>query len=333
MPLPLIPVVLGGLAIASAAFGAKKGIDAYNDNNEAESINEIAENRIDKAKNSLEEARKATEKSLENCGEQKIYTLDNVVKNFVQSFEKIKNVEITESSGLDEISKLQSEQAQIRQHKEMSLKVSSMLAGGIGGIGTGALAAFGAYGATMTFGAASTGTAIASLSGVAATNATLAFLGGGSLAAGGLGMAGGMAVLGGVVAGPALAVMGLVASSAAEKKLDEAYSNLAKSRKIAEELKNMKIATDAIARRTKMFVRLLIRTNCAFSNAIEDMQSVIETQGIDYSAYNDEARKIIAQNIQYAQITKAILDTPILNEDGALSTESKILLESNGLKV
>ena len=63
------------------------------------------------------------------------------------------------------------------------------------------------------------------------------------------------------------------------------------------------------------------------------MQSVIETQGIDYSAYNDEARKIIAQNIQYAQITKAILDTPILNEDGALSTESKILLESNGLKV
>ena len=67
MPLPLIPVVLGGLAIASAAFGAKKGIDAYNDNNEAESINEIAENRIDKAKNSLEEARKATEKSLEKC--------------------------------------------------------------------------------------------------------------------------------------------------------------------------------------------------------------------------------------------------------------------------
>ena len=58
-----------------------------------------------------------------------------------------------------------------------------------------------------TFAAASTGTAIATLSGAAATNATLAFFGGGSLAAGGLGMAGGTAVLGGLVAGPALCVI------------------------------------------------------------------------------------------------------------------------------
>lgn len=45
-------------------------------------------------------------------------------------------------------------------------------------------------------GSASTGTAIASLSGVAATNATLAWFGGGSLTAGGLWM------LGGIVAAP-----------------------------------------------------------------------------------------------------------------------------------
>ncbi|MDA3969604.1 hypothetical protein [Helicobacter ibis] len=29
MPLPLIPVLLGGAALASAAFGLKKGYDAY----------------------------------------------------------------------------------------------------------------------------------------------------------------------------------------------------------------------------------------------------------------------------------------------------------------
>jgi hypothetical protein len=50
-------------------------------------------------------------------------------------------------------------------------------------------AAFGAWSGAMAFGAASTGTAISALSGIAATNATLAFLGGGSLAAGGLGIA------------------------------------------------------------------------------------------------------------------------------------------------
>lgn len=53
----------------------------------------------------------------------------------------------------------------------------------------------------MTSAAASTGTAIASLSGVSDTNATLVFLGGGSLAVGGLGIAGGSIVLSGKAAG------------------------------------------------------------------------------------------------------------------------------------
>lgn len=61
-----------------------------------------------------------------------------------------------------------------------------------------------------TFGTASTGTAISSLSGVAATNAATAWLGGGALAAGGGGMAAGTVVLttipivGGVVAASAI---------------------------------------------------------------------------------------------------------------------------------
>ena len=63
---------------------------------------------------------------------------------------------------------------------------------------------------------------IGALSGAAATNATLAWLGGGSLAAGGFGMAGGMAVLGGIVAGPALALGGVFLDSKAEDKLYEA---------------------------------------------------------------------------------------------------------------
>ena len=47
-----------------------------------------------------------------------------------------------------------------------------------------------------SFGTASTGTAISTLSGAVATKATLAWLGGGALAAGGLGVAGGVVVLG-----------------------------------------------------------------------------------------------------------------------------------------
>lgn len=73
----------------------------------------------------------------------------------------------------------------------------------------GALASTTASAVTMTmvasFGTASTGAAISSLSGVAATNASLAWLGGGSLAAGGGGMAAGATVLTGGVALAAVA--------------------------------------------------------------------------------------------------------------------------------
>jgi transcriptional regulator with XRE-family HTH domain len=80
-------------------------------------------------------------------------------------------------------------------------------------VGTGSAAAGAAVGgaaAYVTFvtaaalGTASTGAAISGLSGIAATNATLALLGGGTLAAGGAGVAGGMMVLTGIVALPAL---------------------------------------------------------------------------------------------------------------------------------
>ena len=51
------------------------------------------------------------------------------------------------------------------------------------GVGAGMLASVSAMGLVAAYGTASTGTAIASLSGVAATNASLAYLGGGTLAA------------------------------------------------------------------------------------------------------------------------------------------------------
>lgn len=82
----------------------------------------------------------------------------------------------------------------------LEIDVDSVLSRALKATAAGAVAggivATGAFTATAAFASASTGTAIASLSGVAATNATLAALGGGALSVGGLGMLGGMLVLG-----------------------------------------------------------------------------------------------------------------------------------------
>lgn len=106
-----------------------------------------------------------------------------------------------------------------------------MLLGGMGGAAVGTAGGFAAAGATtsaiMALGTASTGTAISSLSGVAATNATLAALGGGSLAAGGGGMALGTAILGGATLGIGLLVGGVIFNVTGSKlsdKADVAYS-------------------------------------------------------------------------------------------------------------
>ena len=323
-----IPFILGAIAIGTAAAGVGAGVKGIMNNNEANDINSLANTTIDTAKEKLDKARNATFYSLEALGREKIYVFDVTIKRFIESFEKLKNVDISDSVGIDEINKLKFDKAYFNELKECSLQVTSMLAGGIGGVGAGALAAFGAYSATMTFAAASTGTAIASLSGVAATNATLAFLGGGSLAAGGLGMAGGMAVLGGLVAGPALAVMGFVALGASSKKLDDAYSNLAEAGKISEELETLRVATNAIRRRAQMFERLLIRVDSLYSEAIDNLEEVINEFGTDYGSYSEDAKKVVASNIKLTQTIKAILDTPILTDDGSISEESTKLLEN-----
>ena len=81
-------------------------------------------------------------------------------------------------------------------------------------------------GAITTFGVASTGTAISTLSGAAASNAVLAFLGGGSLAVGGGGIAAGSAILSDIAItagwGVGLAAAGLVTTLAGKRSLNKA---------------------------------------------------------------------------------------------------------------
>jgi hypothetical protein len=77
--------------------------------------------------------------------------------------------------------------------KSVAVAVATVGTGGLFLVAAPAIA--GTLGAAGALGAASTTTAISTLSGAALTNASLAALGGGSLATGGLGMVGGTAVI------------------------------------------------------------------------------------------------------------------------------------------
>jgi hypothetical protein len=322
MPLPLIPIILGAIGGGTFLAGVGKTIKAGIDIKDAKDLNKSADKILSQAKNDLEDTRKASSIALEALGSKKLYVLDKNTARFVSSFEKLKNVEIEDSPGLNELGKFRLDKQSVTELKELSAYVSSIFGGTMAGALGGALAGFGAYGAAMTFGAASTGTAIATLSGVAATNATLAFLGGGALAAGRLGMAGGMVVLGGLVAGPALAIMGFIVEAKASENLDKVKGNYAEAKKIAEDLLNASILCNGIRRRSYMFERLLIRLDALFFPLIFGMENIIAEKGDDWNMFNKEEKHTIASTSAIAKAIKTVLDTPILTEEGKLTEES-----------
>ena len=152
-----------------------------------------------------------------------------------------------------EFKKFENSIKKIEQEFDKTLKTSAGL--GATGVAAGAgVAAFGpsaAMAVAMTFGTASTGTAISALSGAAATNAALAWIGGGAIVAGGGGMGVGSAFLalagpvGWAIGGTALAGAGLFARSKNKKVAEEAFS---KAKEIKEHTHILKATSEEINR-------------------------------------------------------------------------------------
>jgi len=320
MPLPILFI---GVAAATGGLGIGKTIKAGVDANNAKQINKSANEIVESSTDWLNAQRLACGNSLRQLGEEKLYILNSTITEFLDTFSKIKNVDFRESEGLEELKKFHVDEKEFVELKSMATFASSLAGGAVAGTAGGALAAFGAYGAAQALACASTGTAIASLSGAAATNATLAFFGGGSLAAGGLGMAGGTAVLGGLVAGPALMVMGFVTGHAAKKDLEKAYTNRAEALQIAAQLNTAALQCETIRRRTYMFYNLLARLDSKFLPMIYKMEDIFAAEGDDYRQYSVDSKKAIASCASIAVSIKTVLDTPILTDDGLLTDASE----------
>lgn len=327
-----IPFLLIGIGAGAAALGIGKSVKAGVDQKDANDINERAQDVVQAATEGANKARRNSGDAITNLGEEKIKVLENSIKPFITSFEKLHNVDLTDSDGLEELQNFRIDKQSFNELKEMQAMAASIVGGVASGAAIGAITAFGAYGGAMAFGAASTGTAIASLSGIAATNATLAFLGGGSLAVGGLGIAGGAAVLGGLVAGPALAVMGFIVGAKASANKDKAYSNLAQAREFRENMETVKSVCKGIRMRANMFERLLLKLDAIFAPLVYSLDQIIIASGTDYSKFSPEQKATVAASMSLAGAIKAVLDTPILTEDGNLTAESETVADSvNGV--
>lgn len=318
-------LLIGGVLSGTAGVGTT--IKAVFDKNSANQIRKDANTRLKSAKEKLDEKRNACKESLDHLAEEKIFILETCIRKFVEIFSQIKNIDFQASDNLSDQEKLHQVQDELKELTSMINLAEGLSAGLSGGGLVGALTAFGAYGAAQTFAAASTGTAISALSGAAATNATLAFFGGGSLAAGGMGIAGGTMVLGGLVAGPALLAAGFVMGHQAEKDLEKAKTDKAEAEEQIAQFEAAAKECELIRRRAVSCYKLLVQLDAKFLPLIDSMDRICRQVGIDYSQYCVEDKKIVASCTGLAGAIKAVIDTPLLNEDGTLTLKSQAVLE------
>lgn len=321
-----IPFLIAAAAVAVGGLGVVGGVVAKETMDDAKSVGAEGEAIIERAERKRDDARKATNEAVNNLGMKKLDILSGSIKVFVENFSKLKNVNFKDSVGMEELRDFTPHSdalGQLKKNSLSALEIGGSLAAGVAG---GGVAALGAYGAVSVLGVASTGTAISALSGAAATNATLAWLGGGSLAAGGLGVAGGMAVLGGVVLAPALLIGSFLMYSKAEEALSKAKTYRRKARQFEAECENACSLLAAIQQRADQIVGVLDRLDHMLVRGNGRLVHIIAQKGEDWNAFSKEDKKVVASVAMTAKTLKVIMDTPLLHEDGSLAEESQKIM-------
>lgn len=321
-----VPIILGAIAGGAALYGAYKGVSGAMDHSKASDINEDAQSIVGNANRDLETQRKSTNDVLEDYGQRKLRAFTSIIADFIDTFGSLKNVDVIHTPELDKLNLGDFSTVSLDGlRNDYAMLKSSGLGLGAGTCG-GAALAFGAYNGTMLLATASTGTAISTLSGAAATNATLAWLGGGSIAAGGGGVALGSMILGGVVAGPALAIFGHIVGNKGEEALNNARGNLEQAKTIRSEAKLMVGKLEAIKKVSAVANNTFSSASSHLRHAVSDLKKTIAKEGADYQAFSTESRETVFRSVKFAQLIKAMIDTPILNQDGnlVLSTEKRL---------
>lgn len=302
MPL-FIPLLLGGAALISGIAGIGAAMDAKEKFDQANDIVEEAKQRYARNLEIFEKKREQVYQNLVNLGKLKKSIFQSRGKRLLAIIENSKTSAKIESFELREF--IRNEVPHIKDDI-VKLSAIDLSMNTAGSIAMAALAASGIYSTAMTVGVASTGTAISTLSGAAATNATLAWLGGGSLAAGGFGIAGGTVILGGLVVGPALAIMGFSLNSEAEKALTEATKFSKKVDRAIAKMKKAKVMLNAINKNVSEIEFIL--------NELAKKFDELERK-YKMSFFGKE--KHLANLVMVFKAIKEVVNQPILDSNGA----------------
>ncbi len=315
---------IGDFTVKSAKV--MSGYQAYQDRKEAIMLKEEAEELYDDTISENDSRRERANEVLTEFGRIRLESLQDTVGRFLKYLKIMKHNFNDKEYELSAVINLRDEEVKQMESIELTAKETLGTTAVAGGIAAAAVAGVPtavttAVGALAT---ASTGTAISSLSGAAATNATLAWLGGGSIAAGGGGMAAGstaLAAITGASAGIlAVAATGIIASMHYSKKLtaaEEYYSEVSEYRAKAECAWEL---MDGVVKRAQELQMVTQNLQIRIHEQLAYLEPLI------YDFINDDQYYVEAfqQTALMVKTMSELSQIPVLDEKGFVSEASSI---------
>jgi hypothetical protein len=317
MPI-FVPILLGSVAIAAGGYGAKKSYDGVSHLRRAREVRDRAKGRHERAVAATERARDQTAAVARSYDEVKLRVVRDTIGSFLALLEKLRQK--GRLDGVDLFDRIEVSPSEVRDYEIAHLVATGTVGGAAKAVAAGAAASQGATMLVTTYASASTGTAIVGLSGAAAQNATLAWLGGGSLASGGWGMAGGGMVLGGLAIGPAIMVGGCALSSVGTKAYTAAVDYQRQVNNAAQTLQTARSVMKRVQKRFRELSRVLDALDVRARAAIVSVDP-------DHFDLHDE-RHLTEFRAAHSLVKSLgeVLRSPVLGDDGTPSSHSAQIL-------
>ena len=314
MPLPFIIAGLAGIIGAGGHMAAKET------NEKAQRISQSAQELYNEAKRSLEQEQNKTEKSLLKLGYAKKNVLDSSMRQFLKSYDKIKQVQVNQAVNLDELSKFTFDQQGAIEIRQMTDIYADSIKSGATGAAAGAVVALAASGSLSIV----TGSLATAGSALLAGEVTAAA----GIAGSALSFGAAMTPLA-AVAAPVVLFTGISASMKADENLEKANAMYAEAEAASEKMKVSETLCIGITKKADMFDELLENLNKMFSECsgllagvLKKKEGKVFKKKLNSQDFSEEEIKLIAVTRALAGAVKSVIDTPILSQDGNISEES-----------
>jgi hypothetical protein len=322
--LPLIPLVLIGLGTGTGVGGLATGVMGGLKMKDARAIADAAQKRYDESMARTEERVGESNERIRQYGQQQEEARRLVIERMAAFIER--HSKQAKQSAAQLLAGIDAEQREIGGFAGALTADVNWIKGAGMAAATGTGAFVGIPSVVTTLGAASTGTAISSLSGAAAQSATMAYLGGGALSVGGGGVALGTAALGVVTIGPTMLVGGLTLNGQGEKAVTKAKEFEATVAIAVEDHAAFRSFLDTLDTRVDEVSGVL-------AGLVERAQEALSTleQQLDFDWKQHAAE--FQRGMSLTRAVRDICTVPLVAEDGQMNSDmTRMILKYKEMK-